>query len=79
MDPWTYAPAPESAALANLRPTYRPFVDGEFVDGCGAPLATTNPATEEVLGPPCRVLGEQSPPPPCRRYACLTLYERLYV
>jgi aldehyde dehydrogenase (NAD+) len=46
---WEYAPAPESAALANLRPTYRPFVDGEFVDGGGEPLGTLNPATEEVL------------------------------
>jgi len=46
---WAYAPAPESAALANLRPTYRPFVDGGFVDGEGEPLKTLNPATEEVL------------------------------
>jgi aldehyde dehydrogenase (NAD+) len=46
---WEYAPAPESAALANLKPTYRPFVDGEFVDGGGEPLKTLNPATEEVL------------------------------
>ncbi|MFP5334793.1 MAG: aldehyde dehydrogenase family protein [Actinomycetes bacterium] len=45
----TYAPAPESAALANLQPSYRPFVDGEFVDGGGEPLKTVNPATEEVL------------------------------
>jgi aldehyde dehydrogenase (NAD+) len=49
MDPWTYAPAPESAALANLRPAYRPFVDGAFVDGRGDALKTLNPATEEVL------------------------------
>ncbi|WP_232663896.1 aldehyde dehydrogenase family protein [Pseudonocardia sp. TRM90224] len=46
---WTYAPAPESAAIANLQPTYRPFVDGKFVDGGGEPLKTVNPATEEVL------------------------------
>ncbi|HYH30156.1 MAG TPA: aldehyde dehydrogenase family protein, partial [Pseudonocardia sp.] len=46
---WEYAPAPESAALANLEPAYRPFVDGEFVDGGGEPLKTLNPATEEVL------------------------------
>ncbi|WP_433283083.1 aldehyde dehydrogenase family protein [Pseudonocardia xinjiangensis] len=46
---WTYAPAPESAALANLQPAYRPFLDGQFVDGGGEPLKTTNPATEEVL------------------------------
>ncbi|GAA3094900.1 aldehyde dehydrogenase family protein [Pseudonocardia yunnanensis] len=46
---WTYAPAPESASLANLKPTYRPFIGGEFVDGGGQPLKTVNPATEEVL------------------------------
>jgi aldehyde dehydrogenase (NAD+) len=46
---WDYAPALESAALAHLRPTYRPFVDGAFVDGGGEPLSTRNPATEEVL------------------------------
>jgi aldehyde dehydrogenase (NAD+) len=46
---WEYAPAPESAALADLKPAYRPFVDGEFVDGGGEPLKTLNPATEEVL------------------------------
>jgi len=46
---WEYAPAPESAALANLKPAYRPFVDGEFVDGGGEPLKTLNPATEEPL------------------------------
>jgi aldehyde dehydrogenase (NAD+) len=49
MPDWTYAPAPESAALANLKPAYRPFVDGEFVDGGDEPLKTLNPATEEVL------------------------------
>jgi aldehyde dehydrogenase (NAD+) len=49
MPDWTYAPAPESAALANLKPAYRPFVDGEFVDGGGEPLKTLNPATEEAL------------------------------
>jgi aldehyde dehydrogenase (NAD+) len=46
---WTYAPAPESASLANLKAAYRPFVDGEFVDGGGEPLKSVNPATEEVL------------------------------
>ncbi|NKQ58934.1 aldehyde dehydrogenase family protein [Amycolatopsis sp. K13G38] len=44
-----YAPAPESRELANLKPSYRPFVGGEFVDGAGEPLKTVNPATEEVL------------------------------
>ena len=46
---WQYAPAPESAALANVAPAYRPFVDGAFVDGGGEALKTVNPATEEVL------------------------------
>jgi aldehyde dehydrogenase (NAD+) len=49
MTTWDYAPAPESAALANLQPSYRPFVDGKFVDGGGEALKTVNPATEEVL------------------------------
>jgi len=44
-----YAPAPESRALANLKPSYRPFINGEFTDGSGEPLKTVNPATEEVL------------------------------
>ncbi|HKS49528.1 MAG TPA: aldehyde dehydrogenase family protein [Amycolatopsis sp.] len=44
-----YAPAPESRELANLKPSYRPFIDGEFADGGGEPLKTVNPATEEVL------------------------------
>ena len=46
---WEYAPAPESRAIANLKPSYRMFVDGEFVEGAGQPLKTINPATEEVL------------------------------
>ncbi|MBB4686254.1 aldehyde dehydrogenase family protein [Amycolatopsis jiangsuensis] len=44
-----YAPAPESRAIANLKDHYKPFVDGEFVDGSGEPLKTVNPATEEIL------------------------------
>ena len=49
MPVFEYAPAPESRALANLKPAYRPFIGGEFVDGAGEPLKTVNPATEEVL------------------------------
>ncbi|WP_298178348.1 aldehyde dehydrogenase family protein [Saccharomonospora sp.] len=49
MTQWEYAPAPESRDLANLKPSYRPFIGGEFVDGSGEPLRTINPATEEVL------------------------------
>ncbi|RJQ83793.1 aldehyde dehydrogenase family protein [Amycolatopsis panacis] len=44
-----YAPAPESRAIANLKDQYKPFVNGEFVDGGGEPLKTINPATEEIL------------------------------
>ena len=46
---WEYAPAPENRDIANLRPSYRMFLDGEFVEGAGEPLKTVNPATEEVL------------------------------
>ncbi|OZM75016.1 betaine-aldehyde dehydrogenase [Amycolatopsis antarctica] len=49
MPAFDYAPAPESRDLANLKPAYRPFIGGEFVDGGGEPLKTINPATEEVL------------------------------
>ncbi|MFL6125218.1 aldehyde dehydrogenase family protein [Actinophytocola sp.] len=49
MNMWEYAPAPESRDIANLKPSYRMFVDGEFVEGAGEPLKTVNPATEEVL------------------------------
>lgn len=49
MPVFEYAPAPESRALANLKDSYKPFVNGEFVDGSGEPLKTINPATEEVL------------------------------
>ncbi|HEY0816018.1 MAG TPA: aldehyde dehydrogenase family protein [Pseudonocardia sp.] len=49
MTTWTYAPALESTAPASLKAAYRPFVDGAFIDGGGAPLKTLNPATEEVL------------------------------
>src|SRR5689334_11839232 len=46
---WEYAPAPESRDIANLKPNYRMFVDGKFVEGTGEPLKTINPGTEEVL------------------------------
>ncbi|HEV8556411.1 MAG TPA: aldehyde dehydrogenase family protein [Actinophytocola sp.] len=49
MTTWEYAPAPESREIANLKPDYRMFVDGKFVEGTGEPLKTINPATEEVL------------------------------
>ena len=45
-----YAPAPESRAVVDLRPSYRLFIDGEFTDPAdGGSFKTVNPATEEVL------------------------------
>ncbi|MFC7341401.1 aldehyde dehydrogenase family protein [Saccharopolyspora griseoalba] len=47
--PWEYEPAPESPDLARLEPSYRMFVDGEFIAGGGEPIKSINPATEEHL------------------------------
>ena len=44
-----YAPAPESRAIVDIKPSYGLFIDGEFVDGTGTAFKTVNPATEEVL------------------------------
>ncbi len=44
-----YAPAPESAAIVDLRDHYGLFIDGEFVDGHGTPFDTIAPATGERL------------------------------
>ena len=45
-----YAPAPESAAILNLKAEYGLFIDGDFVESrSGRTFATTNPATEEHL------------------------------
>ncbi|MGH3342825.1 MAG: aldehyde dehydrogenase family protein [Carbonactinosporaceae bacterium] len=51
-----YAPAPESRAVVDIRPSYGLFIDGEFVGAAGPAGAaegeafkTVNPATEEVL------------------------------
>ncbi|WBB72875.1 aldehyde dehydrogenase family protein [Micromonospora sp. WMMD1128] len=43
-----YAPAPESRAIVDLRPSYGLFIDGEFVDGEDL-HKSISPATEEVL------------------------------
>ncbi|WFE67469.1 aldehyde dehydrogenase family protein [Micromonospora sp. WMMD714] len=43
-----YAPAPESRAIVDIRPSYGLFIDGTFVDGESLDK-TVNPATEEVL------------------------------
>lgn len=47
--PFEYAPAPESRAIVDLKPSYGLFVNGEFVDGHGSSFKTISPATEEVL------------------------------
>lgn len=44
-----YAPAPESRAVVDIKPSYGLFIDGEFVDGRGSSFKTINPATEETL------------------------------
>jgi aldehyde dehydrogenase (NAD+) len=46
---WTYAPAPESRSIVDIKPSYGLFVGGEFVDGHGKAFKTISPATEEVL------------------------------
>lgn len=49
MPRFDYAPAPESRAIVDIRPSYGLFVGGAFVEGHGTPFKTVNPATEEVL------------------------------
>ncbi len=49
MPKFEYAPAPESRAVVDIAPSYGLFINGEFVDGHGAPFKTISPATEEVL------------------------------
>jgi aldehyde dehydrogenase (NAD+) len=45
-----YAPAPESRAVVDIKPSYGLFIDGAFVDPAdGASFKTVNPASEEVL------------------------------
>jgi acyl-CoA reductase-like NAD-dependent aldehyde dehydrogenase len=48
-NPFEYAPAPESRAIVDIKPSYGLFIDGEFVDGHGHPFKTISPASEEVL------------------------------
>ncbi len=49
-EPFAYAPAPESAGLARIEPSYGLFIDGEFRAAAdGRTLTTLNPATEESL------------------------------
>lgn len=50
MATFEYAPAPESRAIVDIKPSYGLFVGGEFVDPIdGTPMKTVNPASEEVL------------------------------
>jgi acyl-CoA reductase-like NAD-dependent aldehyde dehydrogenase len=44
-----YAPAPESRAILDLKPSYGLFIDGEFVDGHGEGFRTISPASEEAI------------------------------
>jgi len=44
-----YAPAPESRAIVDIKPSYGLFVGGEFVPATGGGFKSVNPATEEVL------------------------------
>jgi len=44
-----YAPAPESTAILNLKPSYGLFIGGEFVDGHGDGFTTISPSTEKHI------------------------------
>lgn len=47
---WEYAPAPESASIAQIKAQYDLFIDGKFVKpSSGKYFATINPATEKKL------------------------------
>jgi aldehyde dehydrogenase (NAD+) len=46
----SYDPAPESSAIAKLKPSYGLFIDGKFTDPSGhEQFASLNPATEATL------------------------------
>lgn len=50
MNKFEYAPAPESAALVDIKSQYGLFINGKFIAPKGGKSFTTiNPATEEVL------------------------------
>ena len=44
-----YAPAPESRAVVDIKPSYGLFIGGEFGPATGGAFKSVNPATEEVL------------------------------
>jgi aldehyde dehydrogenase (NAD+) len=47
---FAYAPAPESRAIVNLKPSYGLFINGEFVDPIdGGHFKTESPSSQEVL------------------------------
>ena len=41
-----YAPAPESRAIVDIKPSYGLFIDGEFTPASGDSFKSVNPATE---------------------------------
>jgi acyl-CoA reductase-like NAD-dependent aldehyde dehydrogenase len=50
MTKFEYAPAPESRAIVNIRPSYGLFIGGEFVESSGgSAFKTISPSSEEVL------------------------------
>ncbi len=50
MPTFDYAPAPESASIVDIAPSYGLFIAGEMVEPIdGTPFKTVNPASEEVL------------------------------
>jgi len=50
MAKFEYAPAPESRAVVNIRPSYGLFIGGEFVQSTdGSTFKTISPSSEEVL------------------------------
>ena len=50
MAKFEYAPAPESRAIVNIRPSYGLFIGGEFVESKdGSTFKTISPSSEEVL------------------------------
>src|SRR5450756_1513641 len=50
MAKFEYAPAPESRAIVDIRPSYGLFIGGEFVESTdGSMFKTISPSSEEVL------------------------------
>ncbi|EST23552.1 betaine-aldehyde dehydrogenase [Streptomycetaceae bacterium MP113-05] len=50
MSAFEYAPAPQSASVVDIAPSYGLFIDGEFREAAGGKVfKTVSPSTEEVL------------------------------